>query len=375
MIDLQDIRNQLDVIDDEILQLFEKRMELCKGVAEYKIQNGKKVLDKQRENSKIQVLRDKATTEFSKCCVEDLFRQIMSMSRKLQYRLLAKEGVKGKLPFVAVDGIEKDQVRVVFQGVEGAYSEKAMKKYFGQEVSSFHVETWRDAMEAIHEGMADFAVLPIENSTAGFVSDIYDLLAEFENYIVGEQTVSIDHALLGLPGSTMEDIQTVYSHPQGLMQAARFLGEHPKWKQIATENTAVSAKKVLEDGELSQAAIASRYAAELYGLQVLKCPVVPNKNYTRFIIVCNQKMYAKDAKKVSICFELPHESGSLYNILSHFIYNSLNMTKIESRPIEEKNWEYRFFVDFDGNLNDDGVKNAIRGIEEEAINLRILGNY
>lgn len=141
-------------------------------------------------------------------------------------------------------------------------------------------------------------------------------------------------------------------------------------------NTAMAAKKVAEDGDRTQAAIGSVAAAEHHGLVVLKAPLNHNRfNSTRFIIVTNRKMYEKDAKKVSICFELPHTSGSLYNILSHIIYNDLNMCKIESRPIPEHNWEYHFFVDFDGNLNDSAVKNAIRGIMEEAVNFKILGNY
>ena len=373
--DLEQLRAQLDAIDGQLVRLYEERMAICRQVGEYKIETGRKVFDRAREEAKLASVRDMTHDAFNRHAVTELFEQIMAMSRKLQYHLLAKEGVTGRLPFVGVDHIEKEKVRVVFQGVEGAYSEKAMRRYFGEEVRSFHVETWEDAMIAIHEGTADFAVLPIENSTAGIVSDIYDLLAEFENYIVGEQVISVDHVLLGTPDSSLEQIKTVYSHPQALLQSARFLETHPEWEQIAMENTAAAAKKVLEDHDPSQAAIAGKQTAGLYGLKVLKGSLVKNSNFTRFIIVTNQKMFARDAKKVSICFEVPHESGSLYNILSHFIYNGLNMTKIESRPIEDKNWEYRFFVDFDGNLNDDGVKNAIRGIDAEAINLRILGNY
>lgn len=138
----------------------------------------------------------------------------------------------------------------------------------------------------------------------------------------------------------------------------------------------MAAKKVKEDGNLSQAAIASPYAAQCFGLQILKPHVFSShENFTRFIIVSGEDIYAEGSEKISICFEIPHESGSLYNILSHFIYNDLNMTKIESRPIPERNWEYRFFVDFEGSLEDSGVKNALRGIREEANNLRILGNY
>ena len=219
-------------------------------------------------------------------------------------------------------------------------------------------------------------MLPIENSSAGEVNDIYDLLEEYENYIVGEQIIKIQHALLGVPGTKLEDIRTVFSHPQALMQCAGYLNRHPQWKQISLSNTAVAAEKAAQDGDKSQAAIAGEITAKLYGLEILEMPVNDCRfNSTRFIIVTNRKMYEKDARKVSICFELPHVSGSLYNILSHIIYNDLNMCKIESRPIPERNWEYHFFVDFEGNLDDGAVKNAIRGIAEEAVNFKILGNY
>lgn len=281
----------------------------------------------------------------------------------------------GRLRFIGVDKLEMENVRVVYQGAEGSYSQAAMIQYFGKQVNNFHVDSFRDAMMAIEEGSADYAVLPIENSTAGIVSEIYDLLAEFENYIVGEQIIKIQHCLMALPGTELSDIRRVYSHPQSLMQSARFLDQYD-WKQISMENNAFAAQKISGDGDRNQAAIAGEYAAELYGLEILKKGVNQSStNSTRFIIVTNQKIFRKDARKVSICFEVAHESGSLYHMLSHFIYNNLNMNRIESRPIEGRNWEYRFFIDFDGNLSDSSVKNALRGLREEARNLRVLGNY
>jgi len=373
--DLLELRGKLDEIDENIVALYERRMDICRQVAEYKISTGKKVLDRQREQEKLAKVKSLTQDEFYKKGVEELFEQIMSMSRKLQYRMLTESGAMGRLPFIGVDSLEKEKARVVFQGAEGSYSQAAMKAYFGDRVNSFHVDTFREAMGAIDEGAADFAVLPIENSTAGIVSENYDLLAQFENYIVGEQIIQIEHCLLGLPGTELQEIKTVYSHPQSLMQSARFLSEH-SWQQISMQNNAFAARKVAEEGDHSQAAVASAYAAEIYGLEILKRGINQSEsNSTRFIIVTNQKIFRKDANKISICFEVPHESGSLYHMLSHFIYNDLNMTRIESRPIPERSWEYRFFVDFDGNLADGAVKNALRGLREEAINLRILGNY
>ncbi len=373
--DLGDLRKQIDSVDEQIVSLYEERMDICKHVAEVKIETGKKVFDREREKEKIARVKSLTHNDFNRTGIGELFEQIMSMSRKLQYQLLAEKGSMGRLPFIGVDSLEDDRGRVVFQGAEGAFSQAAMHQYFGEEVNSFHVDTFRDACCAIEEGSADFAVLPIENSTAGIVNEIYDLLVEFENYIVGEQIIRIEHCLLGVPGTRMEDIRTVFSHPQSLMQSARFLAEHD-WKQISLPNNAFAARKVAQEGDCTQAAIASEYAGKVYGLEVLKKPVNQSEtNSTRFIIITNQKIFRKDAKKVSICFEIAHESGSLYHMLSHFIYNNLNMTKIESRPIEGRNWEYRFFVDFDGNLADSAVKNALRGLRDEAQNMRILGNY
>ena len=373
--DLSQLRQQIDTIDRQIVDLYEKRMDVSRQVAEYKIETGKKVFDKQREQEKIAGVKALTQNDFNSHGVEELFEQIMSMSRKLQYQLLAAHGSEGRLPFIGVEELETDCARVVYQGAEGSYSQAAMRKFFGENVNAFHVESFRDAMSAIDEGSADFAVLPIENSTAGIVNEIYDLLVEFENYIVGEQVIPIEHCLLALPGTKMEEIKRVYSHPQSLMQSARYLSEHD-WQQISMQNNAFAALKVAKDKDQTQAAIASEYAGETYGLEILEKGINDSdSNSTRFIIVTNQKIFRKNANKISLCLEIPHESGSLYHILSHFIYNNLNMTKIESRPIPERNWEYRFFIDFEGNLADSAVKNALRGLREEARSMKILGNY
>lgn len=376
MADLLELRDRIDEIDREIARLYEARMGVCREVGEYKIANGSKVFDRQREKEKISAVKTMVHGEFNKKGIGELFEQLMAMSRKLQYQLLTEKGALGKLPFIDVEELDWKNSRIVFQGTEGSYSQEAMFRYFGKEINSFHVQKFRDAMEAIEEGSADFAVLPIENSTAGAVDEVFDLLVEFENYIVDELVLPVRHALAGLPDAALSDIERVYSHPQALMQSARYLDEHRDWQQISVANTAVAARKVLEDDDVKKAAICSEHAAEVYGLKLLDREINDNPaNSTRFIIVTNQKIFRKNASKISICFEVSHESGSLYHMLSHFIYNDLNMTKIESRPIEGRPWEYRFFVDFDGNMADPAVKNAIRGLREESRNLKILGNY
>jgi chorismate mutase/prephenate dehydratase len=375
MADLQELRKEIDRIDKEMVRLFEERMDICKNVAEYKIETGKKVFDRQREEEKIQAVQALTGNEINRIGAGELFGQIMSVSRKLQYKLLAEHGILEKPSFQPVDTLDKENATVVFQGIEGSYSYAAMKEYFGTDVKNFHVKTFRNAMEAIAEGKADYAVLPIENSTAGGVSEIYDLLVEFNNYIVGEQIIEIKHCLLTVPGASKEDIKTVYSHPQSLMQSEGYLRQQD-WKQVSMENNAFAAQKVADEKDKTQAAIAGRYAGELYGLNILEEGINDSElNSTRFIIVSNQKKFLKNAGKVSVCFEIQHESGSLYKTLSHFIYNGINLCNIESRPIKEKNWEYRFFVDFEGNLEDSAVQNALGSLQEETRNLIIFGNY
>ena len=376
MATLEELREKLDGIDDQIAKLYEERMKVCEDVGRFKVGAGRKVFDRQREHEKLLDVASKVNGEFNKKGIQELYAQLMSMSRKLQYQQLVEAGALGRLPFIEMESLDKQNVRVVFQGVEGADSQAAMKKYFPDNENNFHVTTFREAMEAIEEGAADFAVLPIENSSAGAVNEVYDLLVEFENYIVGETFLPIENTLAGLPGTTLSQIERVYSKAEALMQTSRFLEKHGDWQQISVSNTAAAAKKVLKEQDHSQAAVCSAYAAQVYGLSVLAEDINDEtNNVTRFIIVTNQKIFTPDASKISICFELPHQSGSLYQILSHFIYNDLNMTKIESRPVEGKSWEYRFFVDFEGNLEQPGVKNAIRGLREEARNLKILGNY
>lgn len=376
MATLDELRVQLDQIDNQIVKLYEERMAVCEQVGEYKVHAGKKVLDKQREKNKLADVASKVTNDFNKKGIQELYEQLMSMSRKLQYRQLVAAGATGRLPFIELKELEKESARVVYQGVEGAYGQAALKHYFGNNKNYVNVRTFRDAMEALEDGVADYAVLPIENSTAGAVNEVYDLLVEFENYIIAETIIPITHTLSGLAGTELKDIQRVYSKAEALMQTSHFLDEHADWQQISVVNTAVAAKKILDDNDKTQAAVCSAYAAEVHGLSVLMDGINDEKNNsTRFIIVTNQKVFLSNASKISICFEVPHESGSLYRILSHFIYNDLNMTKIESRPIEGRSWEYRFFVDFEGNLADPAVKNAIRGLREEAMNMKILGNY
>ncbi|WP_349673629.1 prephenate dehydratase domain-containing protein [Lacrimispora sp.] len=375
-LDLLEIRGQLDSIDREIVELFEKRMRLSGEVAEFKIETGKPVYDKERETQKIDSVTGMVEDAFMKQAVSELFTQMMTISRHYQYKLMAEHGMKGEDTFQPVKSIPTDGVKVVYQGVEGAYSHAATLQYFGTDISCYHVVTFEDAMKEVESGRADYAVLPIENSSAGAVIDNYDLLMKYNNYIVAETFLTVNHGLLGLKDSRTEDIRTVFSHPQALMQCSEFLNANRNWKQISVENTAAAAKKIIEEGDPTQAAVASETAARLYGLKVLNSSINHNKsNTTRFIILSNKRIYREEAQKISISFELPHKSGTLYNMLSNMIYNGVSMIMIESRPIPGRNWEYRFFVDMEGNLSECSIQNALKGILEEGRNMRVLGNY
>lgn len=373
MQDLNKSREKIDDIDLKLLKLFEERMQLSKEIAEYKRATGKKVYDPERENEKIEKLKAAAAWEHNKTAVSEFFTQIMTMSRRLQYTMLGDDFSLGFTPF---DSLETNEnTRIAFYGATGSYTEQAMLEYFKSEVNAIPMETFEEVMLAVKEKRADYGVLPIENSATGTLSDTYDLLAEYDNCIIGEQVLKIEHHLWGLPGASLSDISKVYSHRQGLMQCSDFLKQHPHIKQVESGSTAGCARSVLEQGDITRAAIASRRAGEHFGLKLLKESIHNDENNsTRFIIITHKRIYFRGAGKTCLCFVLPHKSGSLYHMLSHFIYNGINMTRIESRPIPGKAFEYRFFVDIEGSMDDNAVKTALKCIEAEALEMKVIGS-
>jgi len=374
VVDLKESREKIDKIDRQIASLFEERMKVATDVAAYKRSTGKKVFDPGREEEKIKALREMFDNEFNKTSIEDLFRQIMSISRKYQYQVLGTEDESQLFRQADVLDVDPD-TRVACFGEHGAYTEQAMEEVFGKNITSFNKDTFKGVMEAVANGEAKFGVLPIENTSTGGITDIYDLFLEYDVTIVAEHIIKVEQALMGMPGTSLGDIQIVYSHPQGLMQCSKFLEEHPDILTKTYSSTSAAARKVADDADKTQAAIASTRAAEIFGLDIIKEQVNhESKNYTRFIIISNQKVFLSNANKISLLFEVKHEAGSLYNMLSNFYYNNLNLTKIESRPIENRNWEYRFFVDVEGNLNEPEVRNALASIKEFASKLVVLGN-
>ena len=376
MEELKSIRIKIDEVDKSLVELYLKRMALTASVAEYKIATGKEVFDKEREQQKISSVMSLADGKYEKEALGELFEQIMSISRKKQYRLIREHGKIIDNGFDVVDEIGKNGIRVVYQGTDGAYSQMALKKYFGDGCESYNVETWRDAMEDLKEGRADYAVIPIENTVAGAVSENLDLLSEYGHCIVAELVLKINHVLLGKRGTSLDSIKKIYSHPQALSQCSHFLENHRQISAVAVKNTALAAKMVKESDNPEEAAIGNRQNSRIYDLDILEENIVNvNTNATRFLIVSKEKIFVRNSNKISISFELPHEKGTLYHMLSHISYNGLNLSKIESRPIPGRNFEYRFYVDFEGNLMDEAVQNAITGMKSEAGNFSILGCY
>lgn len=374
---LKEVRSRLDEVDRQIVDLYQKRMELSIQVAESKMRSNRPIRDVRRENQKLEMVKSLVEKGSDKKNVEELFRMLMSASRKYQYHLMSKYSNGGcRIPFQEVEELPVNGCRVVYTGVEGAFAHEATLRYFGNNVISFHVPTFEESMNALSGGRADFAVIPIENTSAGVVADVYDLLVKCDNYIVDEMDLPVVQSLLVVPGTKLEEIDTIYSHPQGISQCNKFLNEHKEIHAIEMSNTALAARKVAEEGIRSHAAIASQVAGELYGLETLISPLNHNlANMTRFAIISNKKIFRKDAQHISICFESEHDPGSLYRLMSHIIYNNLNMIKLESRPVPGQTWEYRFFMNFDGNFNQSGVKNALTGISEEAVSFKILGSF
>lgn len=266
--------------------------------------------------------------------------------------------------------------RVVYQGEPGAYSEMAAIDFFGQESEIKGLYSFEDTFIALKNGEADYAVLPIENSSTGVIRQVYDLLAKYECFMVGETTVSVQHSLMVLPGTKLEEIETVFSHEQGLFQCEGFLNSYPEWKRIPQEDTAGSARMVAEMKDRSKAAVCSPRAAEIYGLEILFENINSNsQNTTRFVVISPNMEIRKNSDKICISFMTPHKSGALHEVLTVFTVWGLNMVRLESRPIPEHNWEYMFFVEFTGNLNSPGMDEVMQSLASMTDSLRVYGNY
>lgn len=379
MDDLQQLRQDIDRIDRQLVDLFRQRMAVTAQVGQYKLERGIPVLDAARER---QVLQDKAQLVDGdlRPGVTTLFQTLMSISRRQQRDLTRERADNPGLPrFVqALSGVRTpvEHPRVVFQGEPGAYSEQACMNFFGDEIQATGLTQFEDTFLALKEGKADYAVLPIENSSTGAIRQIYDLLTQYDFFIVGETTVKVDHCLMALPGATLDTITHVYSHEQGLFQSEKFLNRYPHWKRVPQADTAGSAQMVAASGDLTRAALCSARAAQLYGLNILARPTNDNPhNTTRFVVVSPRMELRDGADKISTVFLLPHEAGSLHEILTIFAVHGLNMVKLESRPLPQHSWEYMFFLEFTGNLNTPEIADVLHELSQTTGDFRVLGNF
>jgi chorismate mutase/prephenate dehydratase len=380
MSELEEYRQQIDAIDGQLVKLFLQRMEVTGKVGEYKKTQGIPVLDSQRERQVLEAKTALTADPAAKADVAALYESIMAISRR-QQRKLVREGAedRGYARWLkAVEGKRSpvDRPRVVYQGEPGAYSEEAAVGFFGEDVKAQGLPWFGDVFQALAEGRADYAILPIENSSTGSIRQVYDLLSQYDFSLVGEWQVKVEHCLAALPGVGMEDIETVYSHEQGLMQCDKFLDGHRTWRRVPTLDTAGSAKQVKETEDRKGAAICSRRAAQLYGLNILASPINHNtSNYTRFVVVSPKLELREGRDKIAAIFTLPHQSGSLHEILTIFAVQGLNLLKIESRPIPQREWEYRFFLEFNGDLSAPGMDGVLHELSQLSGDVRILGNF
>ena len=378
MKDLKELRQEIDHIDRQLVDLLLRRMEVSRNVAAYKIANQIPVLDPERERQVLEAKAAMVDTPEMKADVNKLFETIMSMSRAHQRSIMQEREPDPPGFFRQYRTIYPpiENPRVVYQGMPGAYSEEAAVNFFGPQVNSQGQNWFEDSFRALAEGAADYAVLPIENSTTGSIRQVCDLLTEYQFYMVGETTVKVEHCLMALPGTRLEEITHVYSHEQGLFQSDRFLDSHPDWVRIPLLDTAGSAKFVAESGDRTKAAICSRRAAKVYGLEILVEGTNHNgENYTRFAVISRRPELRPGSDKITAIFNLPHQSGSLHEILTIFAVNGLNLVKLESRPMPGRKWEYMFFVEFTGNLHAPGMDAILRELDQSTDQFRVLGNY
>jgi len=371
-LDLVKIRKDIDCIDSDIARLFEKRMETVNKVAEYKKENKLPARDKKREAVVLDKCKQRVQNSAYADGLRKIMAQIMDISVEREEKLLGE--TNATTPIVVPEGAP---IPVGYQGVAGAYSYLAVKKYFNNVNVIIHNFTlFEDVAKAVQEGKIKYGVLPIENSSTGGITEVYDLIRRYGCYIVGEQCVKVEHNLMAWPGTNLDNITEVYSHPQGFSQCRPFFRQYPHMQQIPYFNTAKGAELVSQKKTSYMAAVTSKEAANIYGLEILAAGINANtNNYTRFFIIAAEPVESKEADKITMVVALKHEPGSLYRMLGYFAAGGLNLLNIESRPIEGKSWEYFFHIDVSGNLNEEKVKKALREIKQETIECKILGNY
>ena len=366
-------RKQIDRLDEQLIRTLAERHKVIREVFSNKISDSAVIRDAQREEKLLKKVRETALEEgIDPYFTEQLFRDIIYQSVRFQsHSLLDHQN----------DKLEVRTITVSYQGTRGAYSHQAAMRHFGErydDVRCIGFKTFEQAAIAMEEGETDVAILPIENTTAGSINDTYDLLADKELHIIGEEVLKVNHCLMTTEPVSVDTIRRILSHPQAISQCSRFLAELNHTQIDPYTDTAMAAKKVMEDGDPTQAAIASSYAAELYDLHILAKDLANQPgNFTRFVIVSRDPIVCDPQipTKTSLMLATVHEKGALLQCLNVLDKYGINMTKLESRPRIGKPWQYLFYVDLEGNRDESNMKQALREIENKAAHFKILGCY
>lgn len=375
--DLSQYRERIDTIDRELIRLFTERMQIAQGIAEYKVENHLPVLDAARERQKLAEIA-KLSSDEVRPYTGVLFSQIFELSRAYQETVVHPDSELKQRVLHAIETTDRlfpEYAAVACQGVEGAYSQQACDKLF-KTPEIMYCKTWENVFAAVESGICRFGVLPIENSTAGSVNKIYDLMMAHNFSIVRSVRLKIAHSLLAPAGVKTADIREIYSHEQAINQCAAFLKSMEHVKIHICENTAVAAKTVAESGRKDVAALSSHACAALYGLQELASSVQDNgNNYTRFICISKNLEIYPGADKTSIMMVTSNKPGSLYKVLSRFYALGINLIKLESRPIPERDFEWMFYFDLDSQVYSDQFVRLLCELEGLCEKFKYLGSY
>ena len=374
--DLSQYREQIDQIDDELIALFARRMETAAQIAQWKRQAGKPVMDASRERAKLLDVMEKCPAEFKDYAVS-LYSLLFELSRSYQHRILDSSSALTEQITAAIENTDPlfpKTATVACQGVEGAYSQLACEKLF-RLPNIFYFNSFDAVFSAIEKGLCRYGIIPLENSTAGSVNKVYDLMMRHNFRIVRSVRLKVDHNLLVKPGTRMEDIKEIYSHEQAINQCARYLQKFSGVKIIPCENTAMAAKYVSEAGS-GAAALSSRSCAKLYGLTCLEESVQDQgNNYTRFICISKNLEIYPGADRTSLMLVLPHTPGSLYKVLSRFYALGINLNKLESRPLPERDFEFMFYFDLDTPVYSPQFTQLMGELQNICEEFNYLGSY
>lgn len=368
---LDEIRAGIDKVDEELKELFVKRMELVDKVYLYKKENNLPVKNQGREDEIIRKRTDDMEL-FKGECVE-FFKTLMDISCKYQEQNLYPEKIKS-IDFIKTTEEEflKNTVNVAYQGILGSYGSEIAKNIF-KDKNLINKNTFREVCISVKNGETDAGVLPIENLSAGSINEVYDLIEEFGLNIVMAKELEISHCLLGK--GTYEDVKKVKSHPQALMQCNKFITEN-SFEKIECLNTAIAAYEVAEENDKEIGVICNKINKDYYNLNLLKENISDiSGNKTRFVVVTSKNIVLENPKKISMVFSLPHKTGSLSRALNDFSLNGFNLSKIESRPVKSGKWEYLFYVDIEGSLLCEKTKKHLESISYLFDYIRIIGNY